>query len=391
MIPYGRQDISDEDVAAVVATLKSDWLTQGPAIPAFEQAVMATCGAPYAVAVNSATSALHIACLALGVGLGDIVWTVPISFVASSNCALYCGAAVDFVDVEPETGNIDPAALEARLIEADRAGTLPKILIPVLYTGRPHDQARVHALCSRYGVRIIEDASHAIGASGEGGEPVGSCRWCDITVFSFHPVKIVTTAEGGMAVTRDPELAMRLQDFRSHGITKDPARLVEPDPGGWYYEQHRLGFNYRITDLQATLGISQMKRLKSFIDRRNAIADRYDELLAPFPLVRPRLVRDAGMTSAWHLYVIQLDPAHDGAMRRNWFDGLRARGIGVQVHYIPIHYQPYYRQLGFGRGMFPVAERFYNGALSIPMFAAMTDTEQDRVVAAIADVAGAAG
>ncbi len=388
MIPYGRQDISDEDVAAVVATLKSDWLTQGPAIPAFEQAVMAACDAPYAVAVNSATSALHIACLALGVGPGDTVWTVPISFVASSNCALYCGAGIDFVDVDPVTGNIDPAALEAKLIEAERSGALPKVLIPVLYTGRPHDQARVHALCVRYGVRIIEDASHAIGGRGEGGEPVGSCRWSDITIFSFHPVKIVTTAEGGMAMTRDPELATRLQDLRSHGITKDPARMVEPDAGGWYYEQHSLGLNYRITDLQATLGISQMQRLAPFIERRNQIADRYDALLAEFPLGRPPLERGTGAVSAWHLYVIQLDPANDGAVRRAWFDGLRARGIGVQVHYIPIHYQPYYQQLGFRRGMFPAAERFYNGALSIPMFAAMTDAEQDRVVAAIGEVAG---
>lgn len=387
MIPYGRQDIDESDVAAVTAVLRSDFLTQGPAVPRFETAVAQHVGAAHAVAVNSATSALHIACLALGLGPGDIAWTVPISFVASANCALYCGAKIDFVDVDPVTGNIDPAALEAKLVEAGRDGRLPKVLIPVLFTGRPHDQARIAELCRRHGVKIIEDASHAIGASGEGGEPVGSCRWCDIAIFSFHPVKIVTTAEGGMAMTNDPEIAQRLQDLRSHGITKDPARLVEPDPGGWYYEQRSLGLNYRMTDLQAALGVSQMTRLAPFIARRNALAERYDRLLAELPLTRAPGTGDSGMVSAWHLYVIGLDPANDGEMRRAWFDGLRARGIGVQVHYIPIHHQPYYQELGFRRGMFPAAERFYAGALSIPMFAALTDAQQDRVVSAIADVA----
>ena len=390
-LPYGRQDISDEDVAAVVDALKSDWLTQGPAIPAFEAAMMAASGAPYAVAVSNATAALHIACLALGVGEGDIVWTVPISFVASANCALYCGAGVDFVDVDPATGNIDPAALEAKLADAERVGALPKVLIPVLFTGRPHNQARIFDLCGRYGVRIIEDASHAIGARGQDGEPVGNCRWCDIAVFSFHPVKIITTAEGGMATTAHPELAQKLADFRSHGITKDPARMGEDDPGGWYYEQHRLGLNYRMTDLQAALGVSQMARLAPFLARRNALAERYDALLARLPLSRPSLVHEPGMVSSWHLYVIQLDPADGGSKRRKWFDALRARDIGVQVHYIPIHYQPYYQALGFRRGMFPAAERFYDGALSIPMFAAMTDAQQDRVVAAIGEVAGDIG
>lgn len=387
MIPYGRQDISDSDVEAVAAVLRSDFLTQGPVVPRFEAAVAQHAGVPYAVAMNSATSALHIACLALGVGQGDIVWTVPISFVASSNCALYCGASVDFVDVDSLTGNIDPAALEAKLIDADRDGKLPKVLIPVLLSGRPHDQARVAELCARYGVKIIEDASHAIGASGAGGETIGNCRWCDITVFSFHPVKIVTTAEGGMATTRDPELADRLQRLRSHGITKDPARLQEPDAGGWYYEQHDLGYNYRITDLQAALGVSQVERLEAFVARRNEIAERYDAVLADLPLTRPPLVTEPGALSAWHLYIIGLDPAAEGAMRRAWFDGLRARGVGVQVHYIPIHHQPYYQSLGFRRGMFPAAERFYAGALSIPMYSAMTDAQQDQVVAAITEVA----
>jgi len=383
-IPYGRQDIAPEDVDAVVEVLRSPWLTQGPNIGRFEDTLKAWCGVPHAVAVNSATSALHIACLALGLGPGDLAWTVPISFVASANCALYCGAEVDFVDVDPLTGNIDPAALEAKLAEADRAGRLPKLVIPVLYTGRPYDQARVAEICGRYGVKIIEDASHAIGAIGAGGETVGNCRWADICVFSFHPVKIVTTGEGGALTTRSDALAERLQDLRSHGITKDAGRMEQVDLGAWYYEQHSLGFNYRITDMQAALGASQMQRLAAFVERRNQLAERYDELLAPLPLTRPPLPGEDGSRSSWHLY-----PIHTGTAdrRRAWFDGLRAKNLGVQVHYIPIHHQPYYRALGFAPGMFPGAERFYEGTLSIPMFAAMSDSEQDRVVAAIADVA----
>ncbi|HKR25252.1 MAG TPA: UDP-4-amino-4,6-dideoxy-N-acetyl-beta-L-altrosamine transaminase [Allosphingosinicella sp.] len=387
VLPYGRQHVTDEDVAAVAEVLRSDWLTQGPQVEEFEAAIHAVCGAPYVVAVNSATSALHIACLALGVGPGDLVWTVPISFVASANCALYCGAEVDFVDVEADTANIDPEALAEKLSQAERTGRLPKVLIPVLFTGRPHDQPRVKALCDRYGVKIIEDASHAIGARGPGGEPVGSCRWSDITIFSFHPVKIVTTGEGGAAATRDPALAQRMAELRTHGITKERGRLDDPAAGGWYHEQQGLGFNYRLTDIQAALGTSQMTRLEQYVVRRNELAERYDALLAAMPLTRPPIPSGNGVRSAWHLYVIGLDPAEDGAMRRIWYDGLRARGIGVQVHYIPIHWQPYYRSLGFSRGMFPAAERFYEGALSIPMFAAMTRAEQDRVVAAIEDVA----
>ncbi len=383
VIPYGRQDIASEDVDAVIDVLRSDWLTQGPAIGRFEGAIASWCQVPFAVAMNSATSALHVACLALGVGPGDLGWTVPISFVASANCILYCGAEVDFVDVDPVDGNIDPAALEAKLAEADRAGRLPKVLIPVLFTGRPYDQARIAELCARYGVKIIEDASHAIGARGAGGEVVGSCRWADICVFSFHPVKIVTTAEGGVATTRDAELAQRLQDFRSHGITKAPERLEEQDPGAWYYEQHALGFNYRMTDMQAALGASQMRRLDEFVERRNALVLRYEELLARLPIERPPLVDTPGARSSWHLY-----PIHTGDLsrRRMYFDKLRARNIGVQVHYIPIHHQPYYRALGFRPGMFPGAERFYAGALSIPLFSAMTEDQQDRVVAAIGEV-----
>jgi UDP-4-amino-4,6-dideoxy-N-acetyl-beta-L-altrosamine transaminase len=383
VIPYGRQDIASEDVDAVVEVLGSDWLTQGPAVSRFEDAIAAWCGAPHVIATNSATSALHVACLALGLGRGDLAWTVPISFVASANCILYCGADVDFVDVDPANGNIDPAALEAKLAEADRTGRLPKLLIPVLFTGRPYDQARIWELCQRYGVRIIEDASHAIGALGAGGEPLGSCRWADVSVFSFHPVKIVTTGEGGAAATRDEVLARRMQDFRSHGITKAPDRLEEPDAGGWYYEQHDLGYNYRMTDMQAALGASQMRRLDGFVERRNELALRYEALLASLPVERPPLVDTPGARSSWHLY-----PLHTGdpTRRRAFFDKLRAKGIGVQVHYIPIHHQPYYRALGFKPGMFPGAERFYAGALSIPLFSAMTEAQQDRVVAAIAEV-----
>lgn len=383
-IPYGRQDIAPEDVDAVAEVLRSEWLTQGPNVGAFEDALKESSGAAYAVAVNSATSALHIACLALDLGPGDLAWTVPISFVASANCIRYCGAEVDFVDVDRETGNIDPDALEAKLAEADRSGRLPNLIIPVLFTGRPYDQPRIAAICARHGVKIIEDASHAIGALGAGGEPVGNCRWADISVFSFHPVKIVTTGEGGAALTCNPELAQRLQDFRSHGVTRDPGRLHDPDVGSWYYEQHSLGFNYRMTDMQAALGTSQMKRLEAFVVQRNALAARYDELLARLPLARPPLVTGDGSRSSWHLYPIHVGTAE---RRRAWFDGLRARNIGVQVHYIPIHYQPYYRDLGFKPGTFPAAEHFYAGALSIPMFAAMTNAEQDRVVAAIGEVA----
>jgi UDP-4-amino-4,6-dideoxy-N-acetyl-beta-L-altrosamine transaminase len=375
-IPYGRQSVDDADVAAVVEVLRSDFLTQGPSVPAFEAALCKLTGAEHAVAVNSATSALHIACLALGAGPGDVVWTSPNTFVASANCARYCGADVDFVDIDPATRNISVEALRTKLAQAHRSGTrLPKIVIPVHFAGEPCDMPAIHALGKQYGFRIIEDASHAVGAS-LGHSRTGDCTWSDVTVLSFHPVKIVTTAEGGAALTRDPLLAAKMGLLRSHGITRDAALLQDTTQGAWYYEQHALGFNYRLTDLQAALGISQLRHLQAWIGRRHELADRYDEALAALPVKRP--VRPAGSRSALHLYAIEINS--NGATRRQVFDRLRAAGIGVNVHYIPVHLQPDFRPLGFKPGDFPQAEAYYAGALSLPMYATLTDAQQDRVV-----------
>lgn len=375
-IPYGRQTISEEDIRAVEDVLRSDYLTQGPAVPAFEAAVKAQCGAAHAVATNSATSALHLACLALSVGPGDRVWTSPITFTASANCALYCGATVDFVDIDPLTLNMSVAALAAKLERADKAERLPKVVIPVHLCGQSADMAGIHALAQRYGFRVIEDASHAIGGRYRNG-PVGDCRHSDITVFSFHPVKIVTTAEGGMAVTNDAGLARKMELLRSHGITREQSEMEWESDGGWYYQQVDLGFNYRMTDVLAALGSSQMTRLDAWIARRGELAKRYDTLLAPLPLVTPHVIAEAA--SARHLYVVQVK---DGAKmdRRALFDALRADKIGVNVHYIPVHLQPYYRRMGFKPGDFPAAEAYYARALSLPMFAALTEAQQDRVV-----------
>lgn len=381
MIPYGRQHITQADVDAVVEVLRSDFLTQGPAVPRFEQAVAEYCGAAHAVAVNSATSALHIACLALDLGPGDLLWTSPITFVASANCARYCGADVDFVDIDPRTYNLCPEALARKLEAAEQAGRLPKIVVPVHLTGQPCDLAAIHELAQRYGFRIIEDASHAIGGRYRD-EPVGNCRYSDITVFSFHPVKIITTAEGGMALTNDPELAGRLEMLRSHGITRDAAKMTRVD-GPWYYEQQALGFNYRLTDLQAALGLSQMARLDEYVTRRHELAARYDRLLANLPVVTPWQHPDGH--SAFHLYVIRVEGGADNDRRRRVFEGLRARGIGVNVHYIPVYTQPYYQRLGFNPGDFPAAEAYYAEAISLPMYPTMTDADQDRVVAALAE------
>ena len=380
MIPYGRQWIDEADIQAVVDTLRSDWLTQGPAIGKLEAAFTSLCRAPHAVAVNSATSALHIACLAIGAGPGDVVWTVPNTFVASANCARLCGADVDFVDIDPRTYNISVPALALKLRDAKAAGRLPKAVIPVHFSGRAPDQEAIWSLAKDYGFRVIEDASHSVGAT-HGGEPVGSCRWSDIAVFSFHPVKIVTTAEGGLATTRDPALAERLALFRSHGVTKDERLLTNKDEGGWYHEQVALGLNYRLTDLQAALGLSQMRRLDAFLHRRRELVARYDRLLADLPVTRA--LTDLIEESAWHLYVIRIDPSRAGKTRRHVYDAMRTAGIGVQVHYIPVHLQPYYRALGFQPGHCPEAERYSEEALTLPLYPAMVDGEQDAVVAAL--------
>lgn len=382
MIPYGRQDIRQEDIDAVVEVLRSDFLTQGPAVGRFEQAVAQYCGVRHALAVNSATSALHIACLALGLGPGDWLWTSPITFVASANCGLYCGARVDFVDIDPRTYNLCHQALERKLIQAERDGVLPKVVVPVHLCGQPCDMQAIHALAQRFGFKVIEDASHAIGGKYRG-EPVGNCRYSDITVLSFHPVKIITTAEGGMTLTNDAALADRMALLRSHGITREPAQMTHEPDGPWYYQQIDLGFNYRLTDLQAALGVSQMQRLDEYVARRHELATRYDRLLADLPVTTPWQHPDG--YSGLHLYVVRVDEARAGTSHRRVFERLRERGIGVNVHYIPVHTQPYYQRMGFTVGQFPEAERYYAEAISLPMFATLTNAEQDEVVAALAD------
>ncbi len=382
MIPYGRQDISEEDIAAVISVLRSEFLTQGPAVPAFERFVADYVGTPYAVAVNSATSALHIACLALGLGPGDRLWTSPITFLASANCGIYCGADIDFVDIDPRTYNLSPAALERKLEQARREGTLPKVVVPVHLSGQPCDMQAIHALAQHYGFRVIEDASHAIGGRYLD-EPIGNCRYSDITVFSFHPVKIITSAEGGMATTRDPALAERMGLLRSHGMTREAALMREPPHGPWYYEQVALGFNYRMTDMQAALGLSQGSRLDAFVARRHELARRYDRLLQPLAVTTPWQNPDG--YSGLHLYIVRLALNRSARTHRQVFESLREQGIGVNLHYIPVHLQPYYRErFGFRRGQFPEAERYYGDAISLPMYTTLSDDQQDRVVAALA-------
>jgi UDP-4-amino-4,6-dideoxy-N-acetyl-beta-L-altrosamine transaminase len=378
-LSYGRQHVTDEDVAAVAEVLRSDWLTQGPAVPQFESALRALTGAPHAVAMANATAALHLSCLACDVGPDDLVWTSPNSFVASANCALYCGADADFVDIDPVTFNMSADALEAKLAAAETAGRLPKVVIPVHFAGQPCDMGRIGALARRYGFRLIEDASHAVGAL-LGNAPIGACADSDIAVFSFHPVKIVTTGEGGAALTRDPALAERLELLRSHGVTRRPELMAGPSEGAWYYEQVALGFNYRMTDIQAALGTSQLARLDFYLRRRHEIGDLYDARLAGLPLTRP--TRLTGRFSAFHLYVVQLD---DPARRRPVFEALRAANIGVNVHYIPIHLQPYYRARGFAPGDFPAAEAYYARAITLPLHPQMTEADVDRVVACLGE------
>lgn len=383
-IPYSCQNITDDDIAAVTQVLRSEYLTQGPAITAFEQAFAARHQAAHGVAVANATAGLHIACLALGVGQGDRVWTSPNSFLASANCALYCGADVDFVDIDPATRNLSVPALQAKLQQAAETGKLPKVLIPVDFAGLPCDLREMRALADRYGFAILEDASHATGADYQG-QPVGS-RYADATVFSFHAVKIVTTAEGGIVTTQDSALAGRLRALRSHGMTREPGEMQHAPDGPWYYEQQCLGYNYRITDLQAALGSAQLLRLDAMHARRIALADRYDSLLSALPVRTPARLPDR--VSAWHLYAIEIDAQRTSTSRLAVFQVLREAGIGTNVHYIPIHTQPHYARLGFKRGDFPLAEQYYAQALSLPLFPALTDAQQVRVVEVLARALG---
>lgn len=380
MIPYGRQEITPDDLQAVKSVLESDCLTQGPAVPAFEKKVSDYCGASHAVAVNSATSALHIACMSLGLVPGDLVWTSPVTFVASANCALYCGATVDFVDIDPETAILSAVRLEEKLKSARESGKLPKIVIPVHLCGQPCDMERIHELSREYGFYVIEDASHAIGARYRG-EPVGNCKFSDITVFSFHPVKIITTGEGGMALTNDPKLAERMTLLRSHGINRDPELMTHEPDGPWYYQQIDLGFNYRMTDIQAALGSSQMDRLDTYVSRRHELASRYDQLLSDLPI--KRLLQRPEAYSAYHLYVIRLRLEKIKRTHREIFEAMRSQGIGVNLHYIPVHTQPYYKRMGFAQGDFPESEAYYREAISLPLYAMLTEQEQDAVLAAL--------
>ena len=376
IIPYARQQISREDIDAVVEVLQSDWLTQGPAVEGFEKAVAAYCGGTHAVAVSSATAALHLACVVLDLGPGDVLWTSPNTFVASANCARYCGADVDFVDIDPRTYNLSIDALEQKLHAAEKAGRLPKIVVPVHFAGQPCDMAAISQLAAKYGFRVIEDASHAIGAEYAGGK-VGDGRFSDLTVFSFHPVKILTSGEGGMLLTRHSALAGRLRLLRTHGVTREPSLMTGESEGRWYYQQVDLGFNYRLTDIQAALGTSQLRRIDEFIQRRRELAARYDGMLKGFAVTLPRAHPSA--PSAWHLYVVQVNDRP----RRQVFDRMRAAGILVNVHYIPVHLQPYYQRLGFRRGAFPNAEAYYAKALSLPLFVGLSHQDQDRVASVL--------
>lgn len=378
MIPYGRQNISEEDIQAVVDVLKSDYLTQGPAIPSFEQAVAVYCGAKFSVAVNSATSALHISCLALGVGKGDIVWTSPITFVASANCALYCGATIDFVDIDPVTYNMSIESLTQKLEKSVISGNLPKVVIPVHLAGQSCEMDKIKLLSQKYGFKIIEDASHGIGGKYKN-EPIGGCKYSDITVFSYHPVKIITTGEGGMCMTNDPETALNLTHFRSHGITRQASEMTHVPDGPWYYQQIDLGYNYRMTDIQAALGYSQMKRLDEFVSKRHEIACRYDEAFRDSSILTPFQHPDT--YSAFHLYIVRVNTALKGLNHLQIFEKLRTAGILVNLHYIPVYSHPYYQNMGlYNKNDFPEAESYYSQAISLPMHTLLTDQEQAFVI-----------
>ncbi len=377
MIPYGKQDISDQDINAVIEILKSDYLTQGPTVPLFEKAVAEYCDVNHAFAVNSATSALHIACLSLGVGKGDLVWTSPITFVASANCALYCGADVDFVDIDAATYNMSVSVLEEKLIKADKIGRLPKVVIPVHLAGQSCEMDKIYALGQKYGFRIIEDASHAIGGKYKG-KAIGGCQYSDITVFSFHPVKIITTGEGGMCVTNDLQLATSLNRYRSHGIVRQASEMTHAPDGPWYYQQVDLGYNYRMTDIQAALGLSQMNRLDEFVKTRHALAARYNELLKEEWIELPWQHPDT--YSGLHLYIIRVKKNKKGITHRQFFEKLRTAGILVNLHYIPVYTHPYYEAIGYNRKDFPQSESYYSEAISIPMFTTLIESELQFVV-----------
>ncbi|KTD24305.1 AHBA synthase [Legionella lansingensis] len=383
MIPYGRQNITEDDIAAVVEVLRSDWLTQGPMVPRFEQTVADKVGAKYAVAANSATSALHIACLALELGPGDWLWTSPNTFAASANCGLYCGAKVDFVDIDPHTYNLSVKALAEKLEHAEHLGTLPKIVVPVHFAGQSCEMAEIHALAQRYGFKIIEDASHAIGAQYKD-KPVGSCIYSDIAVFSFHPVKIITTGEGGIALTNNANLAERMQRLRSHGITRDLKQMQDTQQGAWFYEQIELGFNYRMTDIQAALGVKQLERLEQFVTQRRHLAAVYDHSLAQLPLKRP--FQHQSTCSSFHLYVIQVDPKHSPLDRNALFAYLRKSGIGVNVHYIPVYKHPYYRKLNFAEIFCSEAEQYYANAITLPLFFGLEASQQSEIIEVLTKV-----
>lgn len=383
-IPYGRQNITEEDIDAVVNVLKSDYLTQGPKVPEFENAIKEYCNVEYALAMNSATSALHVACLALNVGQGDIVWTTPITFVASANCALYCGATVDFVDIDPRTYNLSIQSLEHKLEAAKEQDKLPKVVIPVHLCGQPCDMERIYQLSKKYGFSIIEDASHAIGGKYKN-QPIGNCQYSDVTIFSFHPVKIITTAEGGVATTKNEELAQKMDLLRSHGITRDSDLMTHEPDGPWYYQQVDLGYNYRMTEMQAALGVSQIKRLSSITKSRHEIANRYNEKLASLAVIVPFQIQEA--YSGLHLYVIRLKLDEIKPTHLEVFKALRAANIGVNLHYIPVHLQPYYKEhFGFKLGDFPQAEQYYEEAISLPLYPDLSIESQDRVVCTLKSI-----
>lgn len=378
MIPYGQQHIDQSDIDAVEKILRSDFLTQGPTVPAFEDAIKKYCDVKYAVAVNSATSALHIACLALEVGPGDSVWTTPITFVASANCALYCGASVEFVDIDPLTYNLSVEKLAEKLSRAEQFGKLPKIVIPVHLSGQSCDMEGIYNLSQKYGFKVIEDASHAIGGRYLD-KSIGNCRFSDVTVFSFHPVKIITTGEGGMAVTNDLNIAKKMRLFRGHGITRDAQDMLHTSHGPWYYEQIDLGFNYRMTDIQAALGLSQMQRLDMFVEQRHAVANKYTDLLDKMPIKTP--YQSAKSYSSYHLYILQIDSALNDHLE--FFKAMRSNGVGVNLHYIPIYRQPYYEKIGFSSSDYPEAEKYYSQAVSLPIFPGLTKMQQEYIANAV--------